>query len=145
VIPSPLILGWREWAAFPQLNIPRIKAKIDTGARTSALHAFQVDTFQENGKTKVRFTIHPRQKSIKKVISCVTDLIDIRWVTDSGGHREQRCVIQTDIILGNKCWPIEVTLTSREDMRFRLLLGRTALRNHYYVDPAASYLLGKLK
>lgn len=140
---SPILIGWREWAAFPDLHIRSIKAKIDTGARTSALHAFQVDTYQEDGKTKVRFALHPRQKSTKKIITCISDLIDTRWVTDSGGHREQRHVILTNLMLGNKCWPIEVTLTCREDMRFRLLLGRSALSDHYHVNSAASYLLGK--
>lgn len=138
------IIGWREWVAFPDLNIPRIKAKIDTGARTSALHAFEVTTFQENGKNKVRFAIHPRQKSTKKIIMCTTDLVDTRLVTDSGGHQELRHVIQTGILLGENYWPIEITLTSREDMRFRFLLGRRALCGRYWVDPAKSYLLSKL-
>jgi hypothetical protein len=118
---------------------------MDTGARTSALHAFQVDTFEESGKPKVRFALHPKQKSIKKTIICITDLIDTRMVTDSGGHKELRHVIRTDILLGGQRWPIEITLTCREDMRFRFLLGRIALRGHYCVDPAASYLLGKNK
>jgi hypothetical protein len=143
--PSCSLIGWREWVALPDLNILHIKAKIDTGARTSALHAFEVDTFQENGKNKVRFALHPKQRSVKKVITCVTDLVDTRTVTDSGGHKELRHVIQTDIIAGAQRWPIEITLTCREDMRFRFLLGRNALRGHYCVEPAASYLLGKNK
>lgn len=138
---QPFIIGWREWVSFPELNIPRIKAKIDTGARTSALHAFQVDVFQENNKNKVRFSLHPRQKSTKKIVTCIADLIDTRLVTDSGGHQEWRHVIQTDMLLGKMRWPIEITLTSREDMRFRFLLGRNALRHHYWIDPSASYLL----
>lgn len=140
---NSIVVGWREWVALPQLKIPHIKAKIDTGARTSALHAFSVNVFQEDHKDKVHFLIHPRQRSQRKVIQCVADLVDIRWVTDSGGHREQRCVIQTEIILGNKKLLIDVTLTSRDDMRFRMLLGRTALTEHFLIDPNASYLCGK--
>lgn len=137
------LIGWREWVALPDLNIPRIKAKIDTGARTSVLHAFEVDTFWEGDKQKVRFAIHPKQRSTRKSVVCITDLHDTRWVTDSGGHRELRHVIQTTMVLGNHSQQIEITLTSREDMRFRMLLGRTALRGQFTIDPGTSYLLGK--
>lgn len=137
------VIGWREWVALPQLGIPHIKAKIDTGARTSALHAFSVDAFQENRRDKVRFLIHPRQQSQRKVVQCTADLVDIRWVMDSGGHREQRFVIQTEVILGDKKLLVDVTLTSRDDMRFRMLLGRTALAKHFLIDPQASYVCGK--
>jgi len=139
------LIGWREWVALPELKIARIKAKIDTGARTSALHAFKVETFQENGKDKVQFSLHPKQHSAKKVITCVADLIDTRWVTDSGGHREERYVIQTELSIANKQFPIEITLTCRDDMRFRFLLGRTALKANFLIQPTASYLCGKLK
>ncbi len=134
------LLGWREWVGLPQLGIKQIKAKIDTGAKTSALHAFKVDVYQENGKQKVRFAIHPRQKSTCRVVICHADLHDIRYVTDSGGHKEERCVICTEAILGKQRKLIEVTLTSRDDMRFRMLLGRSALKD-VIINPAASYLL----
>ncbi len=136
-------IGWREWVGLPMLGIERIKAKIDTGAKTSVLHAFKVDIYQDQDKQKVRFAIHPKQKSTSRVLLCHADLHDIRWVTDSGGHKEERCVILTEIILGNRRQMIEVTLTSRDDMRFRMLLGRGALKENFLINPAASYLLKK--
>lgn len=142
---TKITVGWREWIMFPSLEISHVKAKIDTGARTSALHAFGVETFREKSKDKVRFAIHPRQRCHHKIVYCIADLIDVRWVRDSGGHQEQRCVIQTDIILGGQQWPIELTLTSRDDMRFRMLLGRTALIDRFLINPSASYLCGKLR
>lgn len=136
-------IGWREWIALPKLNIHDIKAKIDTGARTSALHAFEVDTFHERGVKKVKFLIHPQQYSKREVVRCVSELVDIRWVSDSGGHREKRCVILTPIVIGKFTWPIEVTLTRRDNMRFRMLLGRTALNGKFLIDASTSYLFGK--
>ena len=137
------IIGWREWVALPELGLPKIKAKIDTGARTSALHAFQVDNYLDHGQSMVRFSIHPQQRSTKKIKVCAAELVDNRWVIDSGGHRERRCVIKTPIIMGERCWSIEITLTSRDDMLFRMLLGRTALQKNFLVNASASYLLGK--
>lgn len=136
-------LGWREWLALPELGIPAIKAKIDTGARTSALHAFRLDTFEENNRLKVRFGIHPLQRNTDLEIFCIADVIDQRLVTDSGGHREKRLIIQTVIRLGDCEWPIEITLTDRETMKFRMLLGRTAMRGRMVVDPDRSYLTGR--
>lgn len=142
-----LISGWREWVSLPDLNIPQIKAKIDTGARTSALHAFKIEYFKENFKDKIRFFIHPFQYKHKNktIVECITDLKDQRIVTDSGGHREERPVIETLLQIGSLNIPIEITLTCRDDMRFKMLLGRTALRHHVLVNPSASYLLGKRK
>lgn len=137
-----IVVGWREWFALPELGINRIKAKVDTGARTSALHAFHIDYFTEQGRAKVHFKIHPFQYSTEQVASCIADVIDIRWVTDSGGHKEQRFVIQTQIQVGALFWPIEMTLTNREDMRFRMLLGRTAMKKRIIVNPAVSFMLG---
>lgn len=139
------LIGWREWVALPRLGIQRIKAKIDTGARTSVLHAFKVESFSENGRSKVQFAIHPRQNNANLTVTCVADLVDVRWIRDSGGHSEQRYIIQTQLVLAGQSHSIEVSLTNRDDMRFRMLLGRKALAGHYIIDCAASYLSGKLK
>lgn len=142
---SPITIGWREWVSLPELGIPRLKTKVDTGARTSSLHACCVEVIEETPHQKqVRFIIHPQPKRFpEKAIKCIADLIDIREITDSGGHKESRCVIQTSVVLGTLCWPIEITLTSRDTMRFRMLLGRTALEQRFIVDPTHSYLYSK--
>jgi hypothetical protein len=137
-----LTLGWREWVRFPELGLDSIKAKVDTGARTSALHAFEVTPFEENGKHRVEFKMHPNQRDRDTVVVCVADIKDERLVRDSGGHQQERWVIETLICIGNQCWPIELTLTSRDDMLFRMLLGRTAMRKRATVDPSRSYLTG---
>jgi hypothetical protein len=136
-------IGWREWVSLPELGIYRLKAKIDTGARTSALHAFSVKLIEESPKKKkVCFVIRPHSKhSQKKTIECSAELIDIREITDSGGHKEQRYVIKTPVVIGKHSWPIEITLTSRDTMRFKMLLGRTALKHRFIVDPGRSYLI----
>lgn len=140
-----LTFGWREWVSLPELGISRIKAKIDTGARTSALHAFEVRPYSENGRDRVEFRIHPVQKDKTSVITCTADVIDERIITDSGGHREQRFVIRTELKIGAHHWPIEVTLTARDDMLFRMLIGRTALKGRAIVNPSRSYVIGKKK
>ena len=139
------LVGWREWAALPDLGIKHLKCKIDTGARSSALHAFYLEPFEENGIQRVRFGIHPRQRRVDKVVECVSDVIDERIVTDSGGHKESRLVILTKVVLGSHIFPVEMTLTNRDTMRFRMLLGRTGMAGRFLVDPEASYLLGKKK
>ena len=142
-VDSPLRVGWREWLALPDLGIPAIKAKIDTGARTSALHAFEVSPYRDGGRDHVRFRLHPVQRRADIVAQCSAEVIDRRWVSDSGGHRELRYVIGTNVRLGAHTWPIELTLTDRDPMQFRMLLGRTAMRGRLIIDPKASYLFGK--
>lgn len=139
------IVGWREWVCLPDLGLARIKAKIDTGARTSALHAFSLQPFVENGKNRIRFDIHPLQHNTELVVTCVADIVDKRLVTDSGGHEEERYVIETPITIAGQTWPIEITLTERENMLFRMLLGRRALRKHFIVNPARSFVTTKVK
>ena len=127
-------LGWREWIGFPDLRIPRVKAKIDTGARTSALHAFMVEPF----------AIHPVQGDTDTVIETEAPLKDRRVVRDSGGHEELRYVIETRIAIGDDTFVAEVTLTDRDSMRFRALLGRTALKTNYVIHPGKSYIQSKI-
>ena len=138
-----MIIGWREWVTLPGLNVPAIKAKIDTGALTSALHAFDMKVFEVEGIQKIRFRIYPLQRKRKVVLECVGDIKGKKMITDSGGHQELRYVIHNPIKLGHIQWPIEITLTDRDTMRFRMLLGRSALCGRFLVDPERSYVTGR--
>jgi hypothetical protein len=137
-------IGWREWVALPDLGLPAIKAKIDTGARTSALHAFLIEPYQEAGIEMLRFLIHPIQRNQQFQVECHCPVYDVREVTDSGGHREMRYVVQSNVTIGNGNWPIELTLTNRDTMSFRMLLGRKAMEERFVVNPGTSYINGKL-
>jgi hypothetical protein len=140
-----LVLGWREWLAFPELGILQIKAKVDTGARTSCLHAYYVEPFDRSGEEWVRFGIHPLQRNTTEEIHCEARVKDRRSVRDSGGHEELRYVIETPVSIGHLRTSIEVTLTDRDTMKFRVLLGRSGIAEQYVVDPARSYVQGKRK
>jgi hypothetical protein len=136
------IIGWREWVGLPDLGILHIKAKVDSGARTSALHAFYVTRFDRDGRPWVKFGVHPLQGCHSEVVECEAPVKDIRRVTDSGGHAEWRPVIETSLMIQGSARLIEVTLTDRETMMFRMLIGRSALKRRYLVDSGRSFLLG---
>lgn len=137
-------MGWREWLSLPEIGIPAIKAKVDTGAKTSALHAFSVEPFQRKGVAMVRFQVHPLQKQTDTVVTCEAVIADRRKVCDSGGHWEQRYVVCTTLVLGGVTLQTEFTLTDRDTMQFRMLLGRSALKGNFIVDSGASYLTGRI-
>ena len=134
------VIGWRETLALPDLNIDYIKAKIDTGARTSALHAFNCQELKQGDKTMIRFRIHPLQRDTQKTITAEAELLEYRQVTSSVGHSQIRPVILTTVQLGEHQWQVELTLTNRDVMGFRMLLGRQAVKNRFAIDPGKSFL-----
>ena len=136
------IVGWREWVALPALGIDAIKAKIDTGAKTSALHAWDQERYEIDELPWVRFFAHPLERDDDTVVRCAAPLADYRWVMNSGGTRERRYVINTALGIGGETWEIELTLTNRDEMGFRMLLGREAMRGRLVVDPTQSFLTG---
>jgi hypothetical protein len=135
------LIGWREWASLPKLGVDRVKVKVDTGARTSALHAYKLELTEEKGKEWVTCYLHPLQKNTELEVICRAPVKERRVVKDSGGHEETRVVIDTKIEIGGARWSIELTLTDRENMGFRMLLGRRAIKGRFYVDPTQSFLL----
>jgi hypothetical protein len=140
---SKEVIGWREWVALPDLGVDLIKTKVDTGARTSALHAFDIEHFKRKNQDWVRFCVHPIQRNDEVIKACTSRVHDSRAVTNSGGSTEHRWVITTIIVLGDESWPIELTLTNRDEMGFRMLIGRTAINGRFMVDPSQSYCRGR--
>lgn len=138
-----VIVGSEEWCSLPQLGIPTIKARVDSGAKTSSLHALNINVFQKDGEDWVKFDINPIQNNAKTIINCEAPLVDKRIVKSSSGFREKRLVVKTQLQLGNESWDIELTLTNRDSMGFRMLLGREAMSGRILVDPEQEYLLGQ--
>lgn len=137
------VIGWREWITLPELHIEQIKVKIDSGARTSALHAENIRMIKNrDGSTTVSFSVVPSQDKKKRVKAKAT-LVDRRWVRSSTGAATLRPVISTLMKIGGKAWPIEITLVNRDPMGFRMLVGRQALGHGFLIDPAKSFLLGR--
>jgi hypothetical protein len=135
-------IGWREWLSLPELGISWIKAKIDTGARSSTLHAFDLEPFHQNGTSMLRFKVHPHQRNNKDTITAEAEFLEERHVRSSTGHTQLRPVIITIVDLNGLSWPIELTLASRDQMGFRMLLGRQAVRQRFLVDAGHSFLWG---
>jgi hypothetical protein len=143
--PSNTIVGWREWVSLPGLGVPWIKAKVDTGARTSALHAFDLEEVERDGERWVRYSVHPWQGSDEDAVACESRVVDRREVRSSSGHAEERYVVQLDVSMGGQVVDAEVTLSKRDEMGFRMLVGREALCQGFLVDPSGSYLGGRPK
>ncbi|MEN0651470.1 ATP-dependent zinc protease family protein [Hyphobacterium vulgare] len=140
---QPLLIGWREWVELPDLTAIPIKAKIDTGARTSAIHAWKIQRFSDAGMPWVRFELHPVQKDNRTRIACTMPVHDEREIRSSNGEVTVRLVVKTRLRMDGRIWPIELTLARRDQMGFRMLIGRTALKRRVLIDPSDSYLTGR--
>lgn len=143
LVKESLLVGWREWASLPMLNTPLIKVKIDTGAKTSALHAYDLEIVEKDNKKYAKFVIHPLQKNDDISRYAVAQIIDTRIIRSSNGHKEERLVIRSPIKIGSHYWDIDITLTKRDIMHHRMLLGREAM-NSILVDPNKSYCQGRV-
>lgn len=137
------VVGWREYVSLPDMAIDSIKAKVDTGARSSSLHAFEIEEFTREGQRWVRFNVHPRQKDDLCAIAVEAPVLDVRNIRSSSGEVSERYVIVTALRLLGQTWPIELTLANRDEMGFRMLLGREAVRGRMLVDAGTSYYSGK--
>jgi hypothetical protein len=141
--PDLPVIGWREWVALPDLGVESIKAKIDTGARSSTIHAFDVEVLERRGKRYASFEVHPEQRSARGAVRAQMEIVDQRRVRSSTGHSQERLVVLMPIRLMGETWTSEVTLARRDQMGFRMLLGREALRGRFVIDPSRSFLAGR--
>jgi ribosomal protein S6--L-glutamate ligase len=136
---NKITVGWKEEAKLPELNISPIKVKVDTGAKTSSLHAFDIESYEKDSQTYVKFKTSPDKRHPKKVITCEAKVIDYRKITSSNGQTQLRYVIRSPITIGNQSWDIDITLANRKKMRYKMLLGREAMEN-IIVSPHETYL-----
>ena len=143
--PGLPVIGWREWVGLPELGIKTVKAKVDSGARSSSLHAFDLHEFERDGESWVRFKVHPVQRNSDEVVTAESKILDRRSVRSSSGKAAMRPVILTNVELLGVVWPVELTLANRDEMGFRMLLGREAFRRRFLVDGGKSYYGGKPK
>lgn len=141
--PSNTVAGWREWVGLPSLEVPWVKAKLDTGARTSAVHAFGLEEFESDGVPWVRYSLHPWQRSADDSVVAQSPILDRRGVRSSSGHTEERLVVMMELSLVGHLINAEMTLSRRDEMGFRMLVGREALRGGFLVDPGRSYVGGR--
>ena len=137
------VIGWREWVGLPDFGISLVKVKVDTGARSSSLHAFNLKAYTLEGQTWVRFSVHPIQRDKVTTVSVEAPVMEYRQVRSSNGKASKRPVVLTNICLMGQLWPIELTLASRDEMGFRMLLGREAFRDRFLVDAGKSFLCGR--
>lgn len=137
------VIGWREWVGLPDLGIKRIKAKVDTGARSSSLHALDLEMFDQDGTDWVRFTVNPVQNRTNRRVEVTARVLEVRSVRSSSGIAQLRPVIVTNVELLGVTWPVELTLANRCEMGFRMLLGREAFRSRFLIDAGRSYYGGK--
>lgn len=141
--PQLPIAGWNETASLPEFSVNAVRVKLDTGAKTSALHAYNVTPFDKKGVPWVKFEIHPLQNNDSVIVECTAPLMDERYIKSSNGQKEKRYIICSLIKIGDYEWPIEITLTNRDEMNYRMLLGRKAMQNRLLVDPHRTHLLSK--
>ncbi len=141
---SKVLIGWKEWCALPEFNVMLIQAKIDTGAKTSSLHAYNIEEFYKRNQKHISFNIHPIQNNNKITVSAKAKVVDERYIMSSNGHKELRYVIETTLLLANKNLKIELNLSNRDPLRYRMLLGRDAFARSFIIDPSISNCLGKI-
>lgn len=140
---EPVVVGWREWVALPQADVPWVKAKIDTGARSSSIHAFDLEVYEQHGRDRVRFSIHPWQRSDDDLVELDLPVLDVREVRSSNGQVEKRYAVALDVTLAGRTITTVMTLSNRDEMGFRMLIGREALERGFLVDASRSYAGGK--